>query len=230
MLHMLVQRRDTMNLPIIYYRQNLDARKNDFANMVMSDWGLKVHEYPASGYLMGNNGTTCEVIRQFTIGQKALAISYGNLYEPKDGAFSCGLKDMLHAPIGGIQFPWDALLCGHKSTDRDPLAGNLELKVDIHQADGCAALAYPLRHWTDEDVWTYLKSYGVPYDEKRYGDDGKDREDKTYNPDWIPACTRCINRDGAETVRCPKNGMDMTNIGKQLNHFDMKMNYYGEAK
>lgn len=227
MLHMLQQRRDSKSLPIIYYRQNLFPKKNDFANRMISEWELKVIEYPASGYLVGNNNATCEVIRQFVIGQKAIAISYGNLYEPDDGVFACGLRDMLQAPVGGITFQWDALFCGHKSSDKDPLAGDLSLKVDIHQSLGNASLAYPLRHWTDEDVWTYIRSYGLPFDENRYDENGKDKEDKTYNPDWLPACTRCINKFCGETVRCPKNGMDVTNIGKHIEHFDMKMSYYG---
>lgn len=217
------------DLPVIFFREPFFTEKYDFANEIIKKWELKCYDYPPTAISMANQNGKCEVIRHYPIGQKNLVISDGNLYEPEIGKkFLCGMTDLLMKPTGTFNFQWDVLFCGHKSSDKDPLAGDLELHVDIHQQAGAASLAYPLRDWTDKDIWEYITAFDVPFHVERYDKDTKrDREDKTHNPDYLPCCTRCIDKNQSDFVTCPKTGLQMTNISNNLRHIDMKLPYYG---
>jgi hypothetical protein len=220
------------DFPVIFFKEPFFQEKYSFAHKMAVEWGLRVYDYPPVATAMANNGEKCEVIRQYQLGNQRINISSGNLYEPEEGEkFLCGKDDLLLKPLGGMNMPWDLLFCGHKSSDRDPLGGDLTLKVDVHQAHGMPMIAYPLREWTDKDVWTYLKAFNIPFDHNRYDEENeKDFEDKTHNSDWFPACTRCIDRSKDVSVICPKNGLKMTNFGNYLPHIDMKQTYYGKEK
>lgn len=216
-------------IPVIFFKEPFLHEKYTFAHKMATEWRLKVYDWPPSATVMANNGKTCEVIRQYALGNQRINISSGNLFEPEKGEFLCGKNDLLFKPLGGMQMPWDLLFCGHKSTDTDPLGGELTLKVDLHQAPGMPSISYPLRNWTHEDVWNYIKAFNIPFDEGRYDDlTGLDFPDKYFNSDWLPACTRCIDRSGPDQVTCPKNGFQMTNMGKQLPHVEMTQPYYGK--
>lgn len=218
-----------IRLPVIFFRQPFFPKKQAFAMEMIEKYDLVAYDYPPSATSMANNGTVCEVIRHYQIGQQYLSISDGNLYEPEEGKYLCGLRDLLEKPKGTFQMPWDVLFCGHKSSDNDPLAGNLALHVDIHQHAGAATLAYPLREWSDKDVWDYIKAFNIPFHEERYDDvEMTDKEDKSFNPDYLPCCTRCIDKNQPEAVECPKTGLQVTNMANTLRHVDMKMNHYGD--
>jgi hypothetical protein len=220
------------DIPVIFFREPFFHEKYDFSQKIASEWNLKIYDWPPIATAMANNGKKCEVIRQYQLGNQRINISSGNLYEPKEGGkFLCGRDDLLFKPLGGMNMVWDLLFCGHKSSDTDPIGGNLTLNVDIHQASGMPSIAYPLRDWTDDDIWNYVKAFNIPYDQKRYDlSTGKDHEDKRFNPDWYAACTRCIDRSGSEFVVCPKTNMQITNMGKQLQHVEMSQPYYGDKK
>ncbi len=217
------------DLPCIFFREPFFAQKYEFADSVIRKWDLTCFDYPPSSLSMANSKGKCEVIRHYSIGKQFLSISDGNLYEPEDGKkFLCGLTDLLMKPTGTINFPWDVMFCGHKSSDKDPLAGNLNLHVDIHQHAGAAALAYPLRNWDDNDIWDYITAYEVPFHDARYDKElRKDKEDKAFNPDYLPCCTRCLDKNQPEFVTCPKTGLEVTNMANNLRHVDMTMPYYG---
>lgn len=228
MVMLAIMRGLKIELPILFFREPFFTEKYDFANEVIKKWDLKCYDYPPNAITMANANGKCEVIRHYNIGQKSLVISDGNLYEPEDGKkFLCGLTDLLMKPTGMINFQWDMLFCGHKSSDKDPLAGDLTLNVDIHQTQGAASLAYPLRDWTDDDIWDYIQAFDVPFHEGRYDKAlRKDKEDKTLNPDYIPACTRCLDKNQPAFVTCPKSGLQVTNLSNTLRHTDMKLPYY----
>jgi 3'-phosphoadenosine 5'-phosphosulfate sulfotransferase (PAPS reductase)/FAD synthetase len=89
----------------------------------------------------------------------------------------------------------------------DLYEGPVPLKYDqTHSADAGVNLVFPLRHWSDNDVWDYIEAERVPYDKSRY-QDRAELPDKWLNPDYVHACTACIDpREKARTVPCPKLG------------------------
>ena len=85
---------------------------------------------------------------------------------------------------------------------------------------GTIAAAYPLRHWSDADVFAYIEEHAVPYDRDRYcrHPDGR-WESLPYqwrNPDYYPACMRCLDPDAGEWVHCPKINAQINNISGQV--------------
>ena len=145
--------------------------------------------------------------------------------------FLCSKSDVLLKPVGNFNVPWDAVIVGHKDSDTDPLQGSLKLHLDQKQTIGCPTMVFPLRDWTDADIWEYSEEYGVPIHLDRYEKiDGKwgEKVDRSLNPDWFPACSRCINAGGSEYVHCPKIGGMINNIGKQLPATQVPT-YYGNS-
>jgi 3'-phosphoadenosine 5'-phosphosulfate sulfotransferase (PAPS reductase)/FAD synthetase len=81
-------------------------------------------------------------------------------------------------------------------------------------------LVFPIRLFTDEDVWRYTEENHLPIHHGRYENVGgtwRERDDKTDNPDYVCACTACMVQGGAAEVPCPKlNGQLVSNVSDQL--------------
>lgn len=219
------------NWPVVFYREPFMAQKYDFAHQISKDWGLEVYDYPARfrSVLARNGGV--EVIGHYPFGKSEIMLPTG-LYEPADfhGEWLCAKDDMLARSTGDFRVPWDCMVVGHKDSDTDPLQGSLTLKLDFKQTPGCPMLAFVIRNWTDEDVWAYTKARNVPIHRARYNEaDGwKEHADRTANPDWFPACARCINKQEGEYVYCPKIGGVINNIGASLPEPALPT-YYGQS-
>jgi len=91
----------------------------------------------------------------------------------------------------------------------------MPLKYDKFTAAN-VTIGFPLRHWTDEDIWEYIETNHVPFQGTRYKD-RKEVPDTWYNPDWTHACTACIDpREEHEEVFCPKLKRNVPNQGKSV--------------
>jgi 3'-phosphoadenosine 5'-phosphosulfate sulfotransferase (PAPS reductase)/FAD synthetase len=89
---------------------------------------------------------------------------------------------------------------------------------------------YPMRHWTDADVWNYLEAEGVPNDETRYEKVNgvwDHKKDKSANADYYPMCLNCVNRHLEETVYCPKYSCQTNNISSQVEYIDFQSKAQG---
>jgi hypothetical protein len=225
LLHLL--RGQGLRFPVIFYREPFFPAKYRYANQLIDAWNLNVYDYAPCKSVLQERSGEIEIVNHYELqnGQTiALPTGVREVFQAGEvnlpsESFLCGYKDLLSRPKGTMQFRWDVLFHGHKSSDVDPILGAVPLKVDLAHNARCAAAAYPLRTWTDADVWQYLEEQGVPIHRERYEKvDGtwREREDKTLNPDYFPACTRCMRRDGSESVYCPKMGMEVSNIAENL--------------
>ena len=206
-------------LPVIFHRHPWFPEKYEFADEVIRNNRLEVYDYPPMSVVPCVVEDDVEIVNCYQIGPgKHLTLPI-TPYEPdlSTNRFVCGLRDMLPRPTGTFNFPWDAVLHGHKSCDRDTLFGDIPLQSDLVMNQGAPAAAFPLRSWSDEDVWSYIYAHNVPYQETRYHD-GKEREDKTQNPDYVEACTRCINPAKEKSVWCPRLGIEVSNVSNQLTY------------
>lgn len=206
--------------PVVFYREPFFPKKYDFANRVISEWGLTVYDYhPRFRTVFSRNGNV-EIIGHYPFGKSEIMVPTG-LYEPDNFSekFLCAKDDVLSRAVGEFNVPWSAFVVGHKDCDKDPLQGDLKLHLDQKQTPGCPTMVFPIRNWTDEDVWNYSENYGVPIHTDRYEKvDGKWREknDRSLNPDWFPSCARCIDCEAGEYVFCPKVNGVINNVGKQV--------------
>ena len=208
----------TFPMPVIYYRDPWFAHKHKFADSVIKSWGLEVHDYPPVAAGVKCKSDNLELVARYSLGLKYLDIPK-NVAAPEEFPrrdYLCGLRDWLLRPKAGlITYPWDLVLMGHKSSDVDDFEGPVPLTSDRIKIHDTLDILYPLREWSDQDVWDYLEEFHVPIQKERYG--VKAPEDKWHSNDYTHACTACIDpRSEAKEVFCPKLQHTVPNVGKQV--------------
>lgn len=216
LLHFL--RSEGLAFPVIQFRDPQFPARYDFANRIIRDWQLTVHSWPPLTSAIAKRNGHLSIIHRYQLAPGKLLDLPVDLIEDGESQ-ACGLQDVLFRPKGTFTSPWDAFFHGARSADADALLGAMPLQADIVQNVGAPACVFPLRNWSDELLWQYLERYEVPYQQDRYEKvDGqwRERADKTGNPDYLPGCTRCLDPDGPAKVPCPKLGIEVNNISKQL--------------
>jgi len=232
MLHLM--RRYNLHMPIIFHRDPWFPKKYEFADRMIAEWGLEVYDYPPYAMSLTEGEDIMAFSSHYQIGfangqvvtmQVPKNIVSPELYKP----WKCGL-DVLKRPTGTFNYPFDAVLIGHKDTDSDQIAGSVKLHVDVKLNGGMGPdLLFPLKHWTDEDIWEYTERYNVPQQETRYSvEDRKELPDKHANSDYAHICISCCNKKSAAVVRCPKLGMMVNNVSDKVNYTQLTGGYYGK--
>ena len=232
MLH-LIRHKVGAKLPVIQWREPRFRTRYAHSDRLAAEWDLEVYDWAPSGYLL-TDGFDIETgrprfdfVKLYQIGQKNLALCLGT-EEPKpeelaSGRYLCGL-DALQRPTGTFAFPWDACFHGQKSADVDLIKGQVPLAVDALVQPGVPTQLYPMRHWSDADIWNYLEAEGVPNDDTRYekvGGEWRHKADKSANSDYYPVCWNCVNRHLGDTVYCPKNSCETNNISHLAPYVDL---------
>ena len=200
-----------------------------FQGKLSAEWGLTVHDaLPLSASICHGKGRI-DIMEAYSIGQKNLIIARGSEPFEEGRPYVCGVEWLNRPKAATVEFPWDVLLCGHKSDDHDPLSGPVPLNLDLLQNPGSADVWYPLRAWTDADVSAYIVSHEIPWDSGRYDlVDGVlvTKADKHLNSDYYHACFRCLDHREAPYVACPKRGgAIVANISDQAQHYAPAFNY-----
>ena len=215
--------RNGAKFPILFHREPFEPKKYAFANQIIERNRYVVYDYPPSLTQIVKNGDAMEIVSRYQVGPKSFTWLGTGIKEPIEGKpFLCGYRDLYMKPCGLFNFPWDVALVGHKSSDCDPIFGSIPLKVDIKATEGGCDFAYPLRHFTDEDVWEYIERFKVPYNVLRYdkANGYREFEDITFNNDYYHTCVRCMDRDEPESVFCPRLDCEITNISAAVRYID----------
>lgn len=206
------------DLPVVTFQEPWQRGRLDFTQRIADEWNLTLYDFPPSELGLNRGNDRLDIMQRFQLGHFPMWLARGT-EPPREGEpFQCAV-DWLSRPVGGMQFPWDAAFHGQKSSDEDPCSGKVPLATDMIAHPGCPAALYPLREWTDEDVFAYAEHVGLELDPARYGVvDGRMTvlvNDKAGNPDYYRACTACLDPDAPATVRCPKLGCEVNNISAQ---------------
>lgn len=213
-------RRHAPDLPVVFHREPFQPRKYQFANSVIANWKLRVFDFPPTSTACQEGNGEVEIVGYYQVGAAYNMLPTGIRAPQGDEEFVCGLKDIYERPTGAFSWPWQGMFHGHKSSDHDPIYGDIPINADVHQNLGSASYIFPLRHWTDQDVWRYTEDHNVPIHHDRYEKaDGawRERADKTLNPDYVTACTACMGRSAPHSVPCPKrSGQMVSNVSAQL--------------
>jgi 3'-phosphoadenosine 5'-phosphosulfate sulfotransferase (PAPS reductase)/FAD synthetase len=220
--------RETIGLvPLIYHRHPWFTFKNEFADHVINSWALEVYDYPPMACGVKVNADRLELVSRYPFGLSGMMDIPLNTEQPVPRRpFVCGLEFIRRPKTVVAQFPWKSVLIGHKSSDVDPYEGAVPLKSDTAVV-GHTKIAFPLRDWTDTDVWEYIEKHKVPYDKRRYHGRGE-LADKWCNPDYIHACTNCVDpRETQDTVWCPKFKRQVRNLGDEVLRLEVKPSYIG---
>lgn len=244
----------------ICHKEPFFPKKYRFCQLFAEVYGLTVYDFPPLATAIQSKetekGEEIEILNYYgcslTDELKTYILPTGIIEPVKDKEFLCGLNDLYLKPTGGMQFKWDCMFIGHKSSDTDIFFDSLELHSDIVDENGLAPdLIYPLRYWTDADIWEYSKQFKIPQNDKRYPldllwqmsqgklnslDDSSEPEaffrnqykDFTFNPDYIETCTLCMSKKQPETVLCPKLNKEVPNVSSKLNYVEsQKYKHFG---
>ena len=231
-----ILRRMGVDLPVVFYRDPWWPEKYAFAEHVIRECGLTAFDYAPVGVTLWEGKEIMAFTNHYQVGPLPHGILFlpKNILPPEPGRkFLCGLKDVLQRPTGNFNYPWDMMLVGHKSSDQDQIAGKIPLNVDLKQNSGLGPdLLFPLRHWTDADIWEYSRAFDVPQQPDRYDRaTGTEQPDKAANSDYAHVCIACCDRrNKAPSVHCPKFNIEVSNVADRVAYHAPKFDYYGEAK
>lgn len=220
MLHLL-KFKAGIDVPVIQFRQPKFRERYAYSDQLIKDWDLSIYEYPASRFALADGPDTetgevrFDLLHYFQWGTKAVVLSLGT-ERPKEGEkFMCGIDDFLKRPTGTFNWPWESVWIGTKNSDTDLIKGHVPLSQDVRYAEGSPMSLYPMRDWTDRDIFEYLEKNCVTPDPTRYVKTKQgwiNNPDKSLNADFYPTCLNCVDRHQGNQVYCPKLKATVTNI------------------
>lgn len=220
MLHLL-KFQAGIDVPVIQFRQPKFRDRYAYSDQIIKEWDLTVYDYPASRFALADGPDTetgevrFDLLHYFQWGEKAVVLSLGT-ERPKEGEkFMCGLNDFLRRPTGTFNWPWESVWIGTKNSDTDLIKGHVPLSQDVRHAEGSPVSLYPMRNWTDRDIYQYLEDNRVKADPTRYVKTKHgwvNNPDKSLNADFYPTCLNCVDRHQPNHVHCPKLKATVTNI------------------
>jgi hypothetical protein len=225
-----------IDVPVIQYRQPKFRERYAYSNYLIKEWNLEVYEYPpmkvalADGPDVNTGEVRFDMLHYFQWGRDCVILSLGT-EKPKEGEkFLCGVTDFLQRPTGTFNWPWGAVYIGTKFEDTDLIKGHVPLAQDIRIVDGSPVSLYPMRDWTDDEIFWYLEDNGIEPDPTRYikeNQQWKNNPDKSLNADFYPTCFNCVNRHLGNHVHCPKLNATITNISDMAPYEDIVIDDLG---
>lgn len=215
-LHLVRQFR---KLKVIFHREAVQHHKYEYANRMMREWDLHVIDYPPSATAMSEGNGHLDLVNYYQIGGNTVYLPTELNYEERGTDTVCALSDLYGKPTGTINYPFDLIFHGHKASDHDPILGNVPIFADVAMNVGFPSAAYPIRYFTDEDVWRYIEENSIPIHHERYEKkEGKwgDTPDKSQHPHYVSCCYACMSKRSGNSVQCPKWGISVSNVSNQL--------------
>lgn len=218
-------------MPIIYHGVPWEPWKNDFAWSIIKLFRLEVYDYPPIMSGIKVKPELLEIVHRYQIGGDPgkgidIPVNIEQMKTPLEFK-NCGLA-MLERPKGAMSFPWNLILIGHKDCDVDQFDGPVPLKAALIKLEGLPATAFPLKEWTDDDVWDFIDYHHVPVQRGSRYIGRQEMAFKGFNNDYIEACTRCIDPRLPKKVFCPLVNRDIDNVSDRVLKFEGRASYIGE--
>jgi hypothetical protein len=213
-------KRVNRKLPILFFREPSSPKKYLFAQAMIHANDYVVYDYPPLETRVHEANGNLDIVSFYQWGPRDSGVAYfpvGTKPPRMDQPSLCGLDDIYGKPtIAAYTFPWDLAIFGLKSTDTDWVLG--PCPMNTYKQEGNPALLFPLRDFTDADIWRYTIELSLPINEQRYNrlDDWKPFEDITFNPDYFHACTACMREGSPAEVFCPKVNAMIPSVALQV--------------
>ena len=234
-------------LPVVQFREPRFRSRYAHSDLLADRWDLEVYDYApishslADGMDIDTGEPRFDFVKHYQVAPadsryptgKIMSLCLGTEHPSADEVssdrFLCG-KDALDRPTGTFNFPWDLIFHGQKSCDVDLIKGEVPLAQDLLVQANAPTQAYPMRFWSDQEIWQYLESENVPNDHTRYAKiDGawSHKKDKTSNSDYYPICLNCVNRHLGPVVDCPKHKCTTSNVSHTAPYIDLQSQAQG---
>lgn len=207
-------RRIRPNILALYLRGFEHPTKHDFAARQAAALGLTViSPLPAVTDVVAI-GDHVELVETYLL-QEHATLSFPLEPDPDHapGPDSLCAIEKVNQPVSDHPLGVDCVFLGSRSDDVDPVHGPLTLERDTVEANGCL-FVYPLRNWTEGDVWEASALLGVEQNKGRYVE-----KDMTQNADYWDLCVECLKPGVGDAVICPKFNGRVFRIG---NHLDLE--------
>ena len=200
-------------IPIVTFVEEFLPEKWRFARKMALDWSLEIYYPPPMKTWIYEREGKFVLGSSYDIGGGMdIAIPKDVIENDHDDPMPhCGMT-YLGRPTGAFHWPWQVAIIGHKDVDTDPVCGGVPLKTDRVPpvAPGMAEAWFPLKDWTDADVWEYHAYYGVPFDRMRYDvhTEALPRNvPNASNTDYLTCCVACLKSSNhGQPVHCPIKG------------------------
>lgn len=213
-------------LPVIFFREPWQPKKYKFQEQVIAHYDLEVYTWHPYATAFQQNGNEFEVQNSYQINTTTLTCPTGITPRVEGLPYVCAI-DILNRPKqAGLVSDWDMIWIGHKGCDSDPiLGGDAGTRINARFGANWVNMMFPLKDWTNEDIWSYIEANNVPWDRDRYEKvDGlyREKSDKSCNVDYVHACTACIDRrpEAPRFVHCPKFNGIVENASSRFPWFD----------
>ena len=215
-LHMVMQYK---KLKVVFHRHPFQHHRYEYAHKVISEWDLHVIDYAPAGTAVSENENETNIVSYYQVGQKPVYLPTGLVQTDCGKNTLCALDEVYGRPTGTFNYPFDLVFHGHKSVDVDPVLGGVPLFTDVALNVGSVSAAYPIRHFTNEDVWSYIEDHDIPINHLAYErKEGKwvAKQDKSGSPDYLSCCFSCLSTKTGNNVHCPKWGRTVSNVSNQV--------------
>jgi len=223
--------------PIITYMTEWHPRKWDFARRMSVRYNEPIITYNPQGTWIYQQDGAAVLGSTYQLGtdpEKPGIDIHVDVIEPPDAAqtmphgYECGLRYMSRLR-GSIEWRWDAVLLGHRDVDRDRFLGALPLASEtVPLGDPHPDLCFPLKHWTDREIWDYTMHEGIMVDWDRYSTEDRWGDPafvyvpasllNEANNDCMHACIRCLKLGEPATVHCPAVGQPIPSQAAKVRH------------
>ncbi len=208
-------------LPVFFFREPFQPEKFRFTNEIARVWNLDVRTVtPAAVDLVGQ-GDFLEILNLIEVAPDTyfyLPTGVNDAQAPT-ADWECGCEILAKPKARTQEWCWDTAFIGQRDDDVDPLQGAAPLPA-VSVMLGPVKLVYPLKHWTEADIWEATRQYFIPQNFNRYEpfDEFREMKDRRANPDYMDICMECLKHGDSETVICPKVGTAVARVGQGVDY------------
>jgi 3'-phosphoadenosine 5'-phosphosulfate sulfotransferase (PAPS reductase)/FAD synthetase len=204
-------------IEVIHFKLPFLSHKYAFHHVAQETYGMTVHDWVPESVALIHGNNRIDVCETYCVGSGSAKVLRGTEPFEHGKPWVCG-KEWLNRPKAHVVSDFDVLLCGHKSSDEDPINGKIPLEVDKKVSGRFTEIWFPLRKWTDKDISAYIKDNNVLFDQNRYDSNVVSKPDKHLNSDYVHACFNCVDKRLGKFVHCPKNGIQVENLHEHVLH------------
>ena len=212
-----VAREQGYRFSVAHFRPFNHPSKHLFADLIISMQDLQVVEIKPAFRDAVATGDHIEIVEAYQIAPGAF------LYYPIEAEPDYAAGPGSHCAVEKINEPtseepgaFDAVFIGHRGDDVDPAHGAIPLKADVVEASG-VRFVYPLKDWSEGDIWDASRILNVAQNGKRYADGRMD-----WNADYYEICTKCLHKGDSDFVICPKIQDHVYRLGKLISLEDRR--------
>jgi hypothetical protein len=214
------------DIPILFQKEFACPEKYTHANRVIEKYGLNVYSFPpmntAVQYHTYKDGSfEWEIQNYYSYKGRNFTIPTGIVDNPKSDL--CCLERIYRKPFAIVDYMWDMQFIGHKDCDTDAFYETCKLDDYVYKKDNLPTCIFPLKDWSDKDIWDYIDENNLDYNEKRYVRKGENWrgqfKDTKYNPDYFECCLECMKfTNKGKEVFCPKLNKKIMSIADKIRY------------